>query len=359
MNPYENLHENSFWKLAVGAVAPEQINGLWTPKFPMVQSDRFVTYGSCFAQHIGRALKARAFNWVNVEPAPQGMSDESQKKFNYGVFSSRTANIYTSTLLLQWTKWACGIDEVPDEVWQDNGRFYDPFRPAIEPGGFASIAEMRASQRVAITSFRKAIETADYFVFTMGLTESWFNAERGYEYPMCPGTVAGDFSPEIHTFVNQPFGQVLAAMTETIALMRGINPKIRFLLTVSPVPLTATKSGKHVLTATTYSKSVLRAVAGQLSDQIDCVDYFPSYEIIVAPVFGGKFYEPNRRGVTARGVSFVMDSFFKCLTGAVQPVPRRTETAPEMTAAQRDQATRDALNCEEAVLEAYAQGRKR
>jgi GSCFA family len=357
MNPYEILPETSFWKLAVGSVAPEQITGLWTPKFPMVQSDSFVTYGSCFAQHIGRALKARAFNWVNVEPAPQGMSDESQKKFNYGVFSSRTANIYTSTLLLQWTKWACGIDDVPDEVWHDNGRFFDPFRPAIEPGGFASIAEMRASQRIAIASFRKGIAAADYFVFTMGLTESWFNAEHGHEYPMCPGTVAGDFSPERHAFVNQSFGQVLAAMTETIALMRGINPKIRFLLTVSPVPLTATKSGKHVLTATTYSKSVLRAVAGQLADQVDCVDYFPSYEIITAPVFGGRFYEPNRRSVTRQGVAFVMDSFFNCLARTPEPPRKETGQVAEMTAAERDQATRDALNCEEAILDAFAPGR--
>ena len=357
MNPYENLHETSFWKLAVGSVAPEQINGLWTPKFLMVPSDSFVTYGSCFAQHIGRALKARAFNWLNVEPAPQGMSDESQKKFNYGVFSSRTANIYTSTLLLQWTKWACGDAQVPDEVWENNGRFYDPFRPAIEPNGFASAAELRASQRVAVNSFRKGIEAADYFVFTMGLTESWFNRARGYEYPMCPGTVAGDYSPEAHEFVNQSFGQVLAAMTETIALMRRINPRVRFLLTVSPVPLTATNSGKHVLTATTYSKSVLRAVAGQLCDQFDCVDYFPSYEIIVSPTFGGRFYEQNRRDVTQHGVSFVMDSFFKCLSATVQPQPAVPEPATEMLAAKAGQAARDALNCEEAILEAYAQER--
>ena len=40
------------------------------------------------------------------------------------------------------------------------------------------------------------------------------------------------------------------------------TPKLRILLTVSPVPLTATAGDDHVLLATTYSKSVLRAGRG-------------------------------------------------------------------------------------------------
>ena len=40
-----------------------------------------------------------------------------------------------------------------------------------------------------------------------------------------------------------------------------MNPKARLVLTVSPVPLAATASGSHVLPATIYSKSVLRAAA--------------------------------------------------------------------------------------------------
>ncbi|WP_428660504.1 GSCFA domain-containing protein [Reyranella sp.] len=50
------------------------------------------------------------------------------------------------------------------------------------------------------------------------------------------------------------------------------RPGVRFLLTVSPVPLKASASQNHVLAATTYSKSVLRAVAGQLADTYDDVD---------------------------------------------------------------------------------------
>ena len=58
-----------------------------------------------------------------------------------------------------------------------------------------------------------------------------------------------------------------------------------------------------MLVATTQSKSVLRAVAGSLQDQFRFVDYFPSYEIITAPPFQGKFYEKNQRSVTPEGVN--------------------------------------------------------
>ena len=356
MNPYENLPQKSFWKLAVGTVKPLEVDQLWSPKFNLTESDKFVTYGSCFAQHIGRALKARGFNWTDVEPAPYGLSDANKKVFNYGVFSSRTGNIYTSTLLRQWTRWACGLDLVPDEVWEQDGRFYDPFRPAIEPNGFASVEEMRDSQRFAIASFKESIEICDYFVFTMGLTESWFHSVHGYEYPMCPGTIAGEFVEGSHIFLNQDYAQVNKALIETIELMKSMNPNIKFIVTVSPVPLTATKSGNHVLTATTYSKSVLRAVAGHLSSTIECVDYFPSYEIITAPVFGGQFYEENRRGVTTKGVSFVMDSFFKCLSGIKPQQPRIQTTEVKELTKPDQQSAQDLLNCEEAVLDAFAQG---
>ena len=81
-------------------------------------------------------------------------------------------------------------------------------------------------------------------------------------------------------------------MQQAMALMRSANRGLRFLLTVSPVPLTATNSGNHVLVATVDSKSRLRAVAGQLARTVSRVDYFPSYEIISAPPFRGSFFRP-------------------------------------------------------------------
>jgi len=298
------------------------ISGLWQPAIKFGPRSPVVTFGSCFAQHIGRALRAQGFNWVNAEPKPAGLPDDTALAYNYGVFSARTGNIYTAGLLAQWVGWALGDATPPEEVWEKDGRFYDPFRPQIEPGGFASAEEVRASREMAIEAFRKCITEARVFVFTLGLTESWMNAPGGWEYPMCPGTVAGEFDAEAHVFVNQDYVAVRRALAGTIRRMREANPKLLFLLTVSPVPLTATRSGKHVLVATMESKSVLRAVAGSLASSLAFVDYFPSYEIVTSTRAGASFFEPNFRSVTEAGVARVMSVFTRAHLGdAADPAP--------------------------------------
>ncbi len=344
-NPYESLPAKAYWKPAVAQRSMFDISDIWDPKFHIQPEDNVVTFGSCFAQHIGRAMKARGFNWLCTETPPAGLTDKNSRLFNYNIFSARTGNIYTTTLLKQWTEWALGKKPIPDEVWEKDGRFYDAFRPRVEPEGFATREEARASLEYTVECFKQAIIKANYFVFTLGLTEGWINAEHGYEYPMCPGTVAGDFDPQQHKFHNLPFPAVITALRETMELMRTINPGLRFLLTVSPVPLTATKSGNHVVVATMYSKSVLRAVTGQLEMTDAMTDYFPSYEIINSPVFKGAFFEPNQRSVNPFGVNFVMDNFFKCLEGKFGKYQMAS------TSSQKNNVQDEV--CEEELLEAF------
>ena len=279
-----------------------------------------------------------------MNPPPFGLSKENCKKFNYNVFSARTGNIYTTSLLKQWTEWALEKAPVPEEMWIENGRYFDPFRPNIEPNGFESLKEVKTSQLETIAAFRTSIKNARYFVFTLGLTESWVNSEFGYEYPMCPGTVAGKFDETKHTFINQQFSKILENLSSAVKLMKEVNPGIKFILTVSPVPLTATKSGRHVAVATMASKSILRAVADQMATNRANVDYFPSYEIINSPIFRGSFFEPNQRSVNPHGVNFVMSQFFSCLEtkfGKYAKVESRKKTAA-------------ADFCEEALLEAFS-----
>ncbi len=347
-NPYERLPESAFWRPAVAQRHLSRIGPLWSPKFDIGPEQRVVTFGSCFAQHIARGLQARGFSWLNTEPSPPGMSKADAMRFNYDLFSCRTGNIYTPSLLLQWTRWAVLEEPAPAEVWEQSGRYIDPFRPAIEPGGFASVDEVLTMRDVTIKAFAEAIRSADCLIFTLGLTESWLNRKYGYEYPMCPGTVAGTFDPELHAFHNLDLLEVADGLQAAIEMMRGVNDKLGIVLTVSPVPLTATNSGAHVMVATMEAKSVLRAVAGQLQRHRSYVDYFPSYEIISSPVTQGVFFEPNRREVSPMGVSFVMDHFFSCLRqkfGTEDPVSGSsldvTETALENVA------------CEEELLAAF------
>ena len=354
MHPYKNLPERAFWAPSVGRRDTMQIADLWDPKFHLQPRHRIAAFGSCFAQHFGRSLASRGYQWMSTEPAPHGLSDEDAKAYNYGIFTARTANIYTASLLDQWASWALGEVEQPDEVWEKDGRFYDPFRPTIEPGGFASEAELRAARDLTVEAFGRAMRECNVFVFTLGLTESWFNAEHGYEYPMCPGTVAGTFDADAHRFVNQRYPFIRKSLMSFIKRLISVNNKVRILFTVSPVPLTASISGNHVLVATTESKSTLRAVAGELAASSWRIDYFPSFEIISSAPFEGRFYLPNKREVAQEGVDHVMKNFFDCLYAKFEP---ERVAAPADVSLAEAQEKADDLVCEEELLAAFAGSR--
>ncbi|WP_323785627.1 GSCFA domain-containing protein [Thalassovita sp.] len=287
----------------------EQVD-IWNPKYPIKPNTPVVTYGSCFAQHIGRALKARGYSWLETEVSPFGMRAQTARSFGYSVFSSRSGNIYTPTYLRQWTEWALGKNSAPDICWYDKGRAIDPFRPRIEPHGFEDKEEMLRCREMSLEAFRESIRRAGVLVFTLGLTERWLD-KAGFEYPMCPGTAAGEFDPEMHFFDNLDYAETTRALNDVTAMFRAENPELKILLTVSPVPLTATASQAHVMAATVRSKSILRAAADSVVANDEMVDYFPSYEIFSSPVFGRGLFEPNWRSVSADGVRQVMDLFFR------------------------------------------------
>jgi len=152
--------------------------------------------------------------------------------------------------------------------------------------------------------------TLDLFVFTLGLTETWEGALDGSVFPTAPGVVAGEYKEDQYRFRNFNYPEVLEDLTLFWNMLREVNASARMLLTISPVPLMATASKNHVLVATNGSKSILRAAAGEFSDNTDGVYYFPSYEIINSPQARGMAFDPDQRSVNQFGVDLVMKHFF-------------------------------------------------
>jgi hypothetical protein len=310
VNPYKTQPERAFWRASVGSRHYADLSCLWHP-MPLHKADRIATAGSCFAQHIGNNLAARGAAFMDMEPAPPVFTSAAEaRKWGYGVFSCRYGNVYTTRQLIQLFEEAHG-NRTPDElVWEKDGRFYDALRASVDPVGQDSPETVLALRERHLAAVRSMFATLDVFVFTMGLTEGWESRRDGTMYAVAPGTVAGSYYAEKHVFRNLRYAEIRADMLAFWERLRAVNPGARMLLTVSPVPLAATATDNHVLVATTYSKSVLRAVAGDLSEEIDDIYYFPSYEIISSHPARGMFYEPDLRNVNQFGVDFVMKNFF-------------------------------------------------
>ncbi|MGR3485595.1 MAG: GSCFA domain-containing protein [Paracoccaceae bacterium] len=349
-HPYRDLPDRAFWRPAVAEVGAFGLHELWRCKWKLPPKTRFATFGSCFAQHISAALRTRGLGWVDAEPGPRGVPEDVRRAYGYGVYSARVMNLYTPAQLLAWIALAeepATVESV--ELWRDGPAWRDALRPMLEPRGFVSEAEVRLSLSTTARAVRNALMSADVLVFTLGLTEGWRNRATGQIYALCPGTQGGTFDPRVHEFHNATTGEIARDLRQALRRMRAINPRLRMILTVSPVPLVATASGQHVLVATQASKARLRAAASELSEAMSGIDYFPSYEVIAAPPSRAAFFAPDLRSVVPEGVALVMGHFFDGLGwGEMAQV--------EVAADPNVPATAEDLVCEEMELEA-ARGR--
>ncbi len=341
-SPYAGLPPRAFWRTGV-VEAPYPPPDIFRPRWGLDRKDRIVTAGSCFAQHVGRALRLAGFEVVDTEPVssdPRNLGDRAAE-YGYGLYSARYGNIYTVRQLRQLLAEAQGQLIPADSVWEKAGRTFDPLRPNIEPSGFATQMDVQNARNAHLAAVREAFAQADVFVFTMGLTEAWTHKASGQVYPVAPGVLAGTFDPDRHVLQTFRLAEIRSDFEAALAMIRAINPGVRVLLTVSPVPLTATATGEHVLVATTQAKSVLRACAGELCADHAQIDYFPSYEIVTSAKAAGQFFEPNLRSVSAAGVARVMQTFLAAYGHAPAPAPAiAAEAADSEARRQERKATR-------------------
>ncbi len=352
-NPYRSQPSRAFWRRTISGLPPLDV-GDWYQKRFSLDGAKVATAGSCFAQHIGRRLREFGFDYLDAEPPPALLPPEDHQAWGYGVFSGRYGNIYTTRQFTQLIRRAAGTFTPAEDWWVKGDGVADPFRPNLEPEPFGSVAEMRAARRDHLDRVATLFRDADVFVFTLGLTEAWLSKVDGAVYPLCPGTTAGTFDSTRHAFANFTVAEVRDDLVEAIAALRAINPGLRVLLTVSPVPLMATATEAQVAVATAYSKAVLRAVAGELYQAYDFVDYFPSFEIVTSRFMPQDFFAPDRREVTEKAVDHVMSFFFAEHRPKAGAESLDVKTRRRQKALLDEADNRQKVLCDEEMLDAFS-----
>ena len=337
-NPYRGLAASQYWRSGVAEVGPGQFDPVTSVKFQITSHDAVSTLGSCFAQHLARHIKDSGLRYMVTEPLLETEEQTEQAAMMATQFSARYGNIYTTRQALQLLDRANGW-ETADDVWERNGRYFDAFRPHVRAGGFATIEELRDARIAHLQAAKRVFTESDVVVFTLGLTEAWMSTMDGAVYPTAPGVIAGSQDNSRHVFQNFSYPEVLSDLLNWCQRVREMNSSVRILLTVSPVPLNATYMPRNVWTSTTYSKAVLRAVAGDVATELSYVDYFPSYEIITSPQVHGRYFEDDLREVTSVGVKHVMrvfDRHYVLGDGTSDPkVPTQVRTASKISGGQK------------------------
>lgn len=278
------------------------------PRFKFSEDASFFMIGSCFATNLSKALASKGKNVLSSK------IDLDSRFFTESMYSGDIALIKFTphsflneiqTNVLGKYPDAEGLIALPD------GRLWNPQLHKIKPGSLEDNLTIKGNVRDCVSR----ITDADVVFVTLGLTETWFDRESNValnENPFRIKELHGKAYRGRFEFRNLDFAKALATTEAAITTIRENAQKdIRFVVTVSPIPLLRTFEDCDVITANSYSKSTLRSVAHELYKKFDFVDYFPSYEIVMNSP-RELAWRHDQRHVTDDMVRFVIDKFFDC-----------------------------------------------
>jgi tetratricopeptide (TPR) repeat protein len=275
----EALARNAFarWSRAKNRLQPEVWPAL-RPTFKLSGSAKIFTIGSCFARNIEEHLQRLG---CDVPMLRFGVPrDEFSGKRLNGIL-----NRYTPVSILQIVEWTADIQRrggIPTEqdclrfaMQMPDGRWMD-----LDITTTAAVTCERLIERrqQIFETFQHAF-SSDCVTITLGLIEAWRDTVLNaycLQQPVGPAFKEdGRFVPELLSYEKS-----LSCVQSAIDIIRSFNPAVKILITTSPVPLGSTFLPMDVITATTYGKSVLRAVSGAVQMNNAETDYFPSYETV-------------------------------------------------------------------------------
>jgi hypothetical protein len=350
-NPYSSLPDHRFWRKAVTSLPPFAIKPVLDSPFRITRADKVATGGSCFAQEIANRLQASGYHYYLAEQPPEGMSAEEALRRNYSMYSCRYGNVYTTAQFLQLIDRAYGHFKPQLDYWErpEDGRIVDPFRPRIEPDGFASVDEMRADRERHLACVRKMFETMDVFVFTFGHTETWRHKADGAILQLAPGVAGGEWDENVFEFYNMTVSEVVRDFLASVDKIQAINPNVRIILTVSPVGIIATYENRHVVVSNSAVKAILRAAADEVVRLRPNIAYFPSYDLATVSPNVGRFYREDTRRITSLGIDHTMRIFFDYFTDRESETKSAVKALKIDVAAEADASSR--VICDEEAIE--------
>ena len=273
----------------------------YAKKFALVDRQAAIgSAGSCFAIEIALWLQRNGYNYIITENDPHPTEGQYSKS------CARWGIIFNTPSFRQLVEKAFGERQLPKLLWSLKGpqgvQLMDPFREDVI---FNSVEEYEKDLPQHLEACRKALATCDYFVLTLGVNEVWRLKSDGSVFSRAPWRISSHLVEHKVMSVEDN----LEELDRMVKVWRKYNPKVKFIVTVSPVPLHATfrANEHHVVTANAHSKASLRVVAEEFCKRYDGVYYFPSYESVMYCTENA--WEADQRHVSRRAVDKVMNLF--------------------------------------------------
>jgi hypothetical protein len=224
----------------------------WMPEKPFITKNDYITaFGSCFAAYVTQFLLEQGYR-VFGDDTP---ADSYVIRCGEGM-----ANSFA---VAQQFQWAYGEKEFDESLWFD--------KDATEASYDSRIREHT----------RAIFEQTDVFIFTLGISEVWYNKQNGDVF--WRAVPRSKYDPARHGFKVATVDENRANLEIVHRIIRARRPNAAIIFTVSPVPLLATFRPVSCITANTVSKAILRVAVDEFiraHPEDKQMFYYPSYEII-------------------------------------------------------------------------------
>ncbi|WCS26424.1 GSCFA domain-containing protein [Methylobacterium sp. NMS14P] len=206
------------------------------PKF-IGPATRFFTMGSCFARNLSDSLRKAGLSSQHLE---------------------LTEHVNTTFANRAFVDWLRGADS---EV---GARFAE-----LAPAGWSAASTLAA------------IATSDVFILTLGVAAAFFDRHTGAFALPRSSALSSRALANKYVFRTTTVQENVDNVAHLIDFVRSLNPNIKIVLTVSPVPLMASFEFESCVQADCLSKSTMRLVAHEIVSVIKPPNtiYWPSFEV--------------------------------------------------------------------------------
>jgi hypothetical protein len=289
-----------FWPNPLHKENPSHLNN--TPpvsrSFPFITKEtKIVSAGSCFAMEIAHYLMKNGFNYVVTE---------DDTRYELPISSARWGTIFNTPSFCQLIERSFGVKQLPPIIWtQGKGEgteYRDPFREDVI---YKSKDDYKKDYYTHISKAKKALEEAEVIIITLGVNEVWFLRNTEFAFAQAPWNI----SPLLAEKKVLSVEENLKFLQRMYDVLKMFNPKVKIIISVSPVPLHASFRGQeaHVIEANCHSKSILRVTAEEFVKRNHEAYYLPSYESVMYCTEGA--WEEDLRHVKRSTVEKVMQIF--------------------------------------------------
>ncbi len=240
-------------------------------------ADKMMMLGSCFAENMGALFSEKKF-CVDINP--------------FGILYNPSSISEALWKLLNGEPYC-----------QDDLFFYqESWHSFMHHGSFSAHTAEEALEKMnkRFGEAQDVLPYLDWLMLTLGTSYVYVSKESGKVVSNCHKL------PESH-FERRRLSveEIVEAYTPLIQALRTLNPKLKMLLTVSPIR--HLRDGLH---ANQLSKSVLLLAIERLQQAFpECVFYFPSYEILIDELRDYRFYADDMSHPSSLSISYLWECF--------------------------------------------------